>query len=116
MGAGTSQDTIYGVYGGLTKKGINAMNAGERDDYLRALEFASSAFIEALLKAYRMSEAGVATPRGKIITDGQGKPIRLESGEGVAQAAGFRPERLARISRGAQDQGERPGSVQRKER
>jgi hypothetical protein len=24
MGTGTPQDTIYGVYGGLTRKGINA--------------------------------------------------------------------------------------------
>ena len=69
-----------------------------RRDHLRALEFASPAFIEAVLKAYRMSETGVTTPRGKIITDEQGKPIHLGAGEGIAQAAGFRPERLARIS------------------
>ena len=46
-----------------------------------------------------MSETGVTTPRGKIITDEQGKPIRLGAGAGIAQAAGFRPERLARISK-----------------
>ena len=98
VGSGTPQDTIYGVYGGLARKALNAMSAVEREDYLRALEFASPAFIEAVLKAYRMSETGVTTPRGKIITDEQGKPIRLGAGEGIAQAAGFRPERLARIS------------------
>ena len=69
-----------------------------RRDHLRALEFASPAFIEAVLKAYRKRETGVTTPRGKVITDEQGKPIRLGAGEGIAQAAGFRPERLARIS------------------
>jgi ribosomal protein S15P/S13E len=74
------------------------MSAAEREDYLRALEFASPAFIEAVLKAYRMSETGVTTPRGKVITVEQGKPIRLGAGEGIAQAAGFRPERLARVS------------------
>jgi hypothetical protein len=74
------------------------MSAVEREDYLRALEFASPAFIEAVLKAYRMSDVGLTTPRGKIITDERGKPIRLETGEGIAQAAGFRPERVARIS------------------
>jgi ribosomal protein S15P/S13E len=98
IGAGTPQDTIYGVYGGMAKKALNAMSAVERENYLRALEFASPAFIEAVLKAYRMSETGVTMPRGKIITDEQGKPIRMEAGEGIAQAAGFRPERLARIS------------------
>jgi hypothetical protein len=100
MGSGTPQDTIYGVYGGLTRKTLNSMNATEREDYLRAIEFASPAFVEAVLKAYRMSETGVTTPRDKIITDEQGKPIRLGAREGVAQAAGFRPERLARISGG----------------
>jgi len=74
------------------------MSAVEREDYLRALEFASPAFIEAVLKAYRMAEQGATTPRGKIITDEQGRPIRLGAGEAIAQAAGFRPERLARIS------------------
>jgi hypothetical protein len=98
LGSGTPQDTIYGVYGGMAKKALNAMSAVERENYLRALEFASPAFIEAVLKAYRMSETGVTTPRGKIITDEQGKPIRMEAGEGIAQAAGFRPERLARLS------------------
>jgi len=97
-GAGTPQDTIYGVYGGMARKSLNAMSAVEREDYLRAMEFASPSFIEAVLKAYRMSETGVTTPRGRVITDEQGKPIRLGTGEGIAQAAGFRPERLARIS------------------
>src|SRR5512134_326809 len=50
VGAGTSQDTIYGVYGGLARKSLNAMSAVEREDYLRAIEFASPAFIEAVLK------------------------------------------------------------------
>jgi hypothetical protein len=97
-GAGTPQDTIYGVYGGLARKSLNAMSAVEREDYLRAAEFASPTFIESVLKAYRMSDAGVTTPKGKVITDEQGKPIRLGAGEGIAQAAGFRPERLARVS------------------
>ena len=75
------------------------MSAVEREDYLRALNFALPEFIEAALKAYRMSHAGVTTPRGKVITDEQGKPIRLGAGEGIAQSAGFRPERLARVTR-----------------
>jgi hypothetical protein len=98
IGSGTPQDTVYGVYGGMARKALNSMSAVEREDYLRALEFASPAFIEAALKALRMTEKGVTTPRGKIITDEQGKPIRLGTGEGIAQAAGFRPERMATVS------------------
>ena len=67
-------------------------------DTLRAIEFASPAFLEAVLKAYRMAEQGATTPRGKIMTDQQGKPIRLETSEAVTQAIGFRPQRMSQIS------------------
>jgi hypothetical protein len=90
--------TVYGVYGGLGKKALNSMNAVERDDYLRALEFASPSFLESILKAYRMMEQGPTTPIGKLLTDEQGKPIRLSVGEATVQAMGFRSERLAEIS------------------
>jgi hypothetical protein len=69
LGMGTPQDTVYGVYGGLAKKGMNAMSAVEREDYLRALEFASPTFIEAALKAVRMADKGATTPRGSVLTD-----------------------------------------------
>ncbi len=95
---GTPADTVYGVYAGLGKKGLNAMSAAEREDYLRALEFASPAFIEAALKAYRTADRGATTARGKVLTDQEGKPIVLGTGEAVAQAAGFPPEQLARIA------------------
>jgi hypothetical protein len=97
-GQGTPADTVYGVYASMGRKAVNAMNAAERQDYLRALEFASPSFIEAVLKAYRMADWGATTPRGKVLTDEDGKPIRLGTGEAIAQAAGFRPERLARIA------------------
>ena len=45
-GAGTPQGTIYDVYEGLFRKELNAMSAAEREDYLRALECASPAFID----------------------------------------------------------------------
>jgi hypothetical protein len=84
---GTPGDTVYRVYAGLGKKGLNAMSAAEREDYLRALEFASPAFIEAALKAYRTADRGATTARGKVLTDEQGKPIQLGTGEAIAQAA-----------------------------
>jgi hypothetical protein len=90
--------TVYGVYGGLGKKALNALNAAERDDYLRALESASPSFLESILKAYRMAHRGATTPSGKVLTDDQGKPIRLSGGEAAAQAMGFQPERMAQIS------------------
>jgi ribosomal protein S15P/S13E len=98
LGPGTPGDTVYGVYGGLGKKALNAMNAAERIDYLRALEFASPSFLESTLKAYRMADRGATTPTGKVLTDEHGKPIRLTGPEATAQAMGFRPERMAQIS------------------
>jgi ribosomal protein S15P/S13E len=54
--------------------------------------------LESILKAYRMADRGATTPSGKVLTDEQGKPIRLSGGEAAAQAMGFRPERMALIS------------------
>ncbi len=45
-----------------------------------------------------MAEQGATTTKGKILMDEQGNPIRLQTPEAAAQAMGFRPERLARIS------------------
>lgn len=82
----------------MLQKFVNAKNALERDDTLRAIEFASPAFLQAVLKAYRMAEVGATNPRGKIMTDEKGKPIRLETSEAVTQAIGFRPQRISQIS------------------
>jgi hypothetical protein len=91
-----TEETVYGVYGGLFDKGQKVLDAFSRDDILRAIESGSPAFIENLFKAYRMYEEGATTPRGKIIYDAEGKPIQLTAGEALGQAAGFRPERLAK--------------------
>jgi len=40
-----------------------------------------------------MAGKGTTTPRGKVLTNEQGKPSRLETDEAVAQAIGFMPER-----------------------
>ena len=45
-----------------------------------------------------MADRGATTARGKVLTDEKGKPIQLGTGEAIAQTAGFRPERLARVS------------------
>jgi hypothetical protein len=82
----------------VLQKFVKAKEAIERDDTLRAIEFASPAFLEAVLKAYRMAEQDATTPRGKIMTDEQGKPIKLDTGEAVTQGIGFRPERMSQIS------------------
>ena len=50
------------------------------------------------MKAYRMEEKGATTPKGKILTDEQGRPIKLSPAEAAAQVMGFRPQRMAQIS------------------
>ena len=53
-------------------------------------------FLEAMLKAYRVSERGATMIHGKTLFDKQGRPIMPTSAETVTQTLGFRPERLAR--------------------
>jgi hypothetical protein len=97
IGAGTPQDTIRGVYGGPARKGIKAISAAERGDYFRALRFASPAFIEAVLKAYRLTETGDHA-QGEFLDRRGGEAGPPGGGRGGGQAAGFRPETLARAA------------------
>ncbi len=73
-------DKICRINSGVAGKSINAMSVVERKDYLRALEFASPAFIEAVPKVYRMNEVGLIAPRGKIITNEQENRSGSEQG------------------------------------
>jgi len=92
------EDTVFGVWGGVGRKMANAWEAASREDYLRAVEFASPAFLENMLKAARMATQGGTTPAGKIIFDEKGYPIRETVGEAIVQAVGFRPARIAAAS------------------
>jgi hypothetical protein len=89
------EETVFGVWGGMGKKMANAWQSASREDYLRAVEFASPAFVENILKAARMATQGATTPTGKVLFDEKGKPIRENIGEAIAQGLGFRPERIA---------------------
>ena len=109
---GTPVDTVYGVYAGLGKKGLNAMNAAERQDYLRALEFASPSFLEAALKAVRMADQGATTARGKVLTDEQGKPIRLRDRRGDRPGCRLPSGEAGADLPRALDHGERPEQLQ----
>lgn len=91
-------DTVYGVYGGLAKKGARAWTSLERDENLRALESVSPVFMESILKAYRTATEGARTPQGKVLFDQEGKPIVATPGEAAFQTAGFRPARMAGLS------------------
>jgi hypothetical protein len=84
-------ETVFGVWGGLGKKMVGAYESAGRDDYLRAVEFASPAFIENILKAIRMTTMGATTPTGKVLYDAKGRPIKETAGEAAAQMMGFRP-------------------------
>ena len=93
-----ASETAFGVWGGLAQKMANAWQAVGRDDYLRAVEFASPAMLENLLKAQRMTTIGATTPQGKILFDAKGQPIKETTGEGIAQMMAFRPERIAKVA------------------
>jgi uncharacterized protein YaaR (DUF327 family) len=95
---GTPSENIFGVWAGLGQKFIRAKDSMERGDVLRAIESASPAFLESILKAYRMTEHGATTPKGKVITDEKGRPIQETTAEGITQAFGFRPERISEAS------------------
>jgi hypothetical protein len=93
-----AKETVFGVWGGLGQKASSAFQSASTGDYLRAFEFASPVMIENILKATRMSTMGATTPRGKVIYDMSGKPIKETTGEAIGQVMGFRPETVAKKS------------------
>lgn len=94
-----AQEAVFGVWGGLSKKMLNSWDSVGREDYLRAVEFASPAFIENVLKSVRMTTIGATTPHGNAMGDVKGQPIKETTGEAIAQAMGFRPERISGMAK-----------------
>ena len=74
---------------------MTEMLRGER---WRALESVAPTGFESPLKAIRQATEGITTTGGKQILDEKGQPIKLTTGEAIAQAASFRPARIAEIS------------------
>ncbi|MCX5914200.1 MAG: PLxRFG domain-containing protein, partial [Deltaproteobacteria bacterium] len=96
---GGPSESVFGVWAGLGQKFMNAKDSAGKGEVLRAIESASPAFLESMLKAYRMTEQGATTATGKIIYDEKGQPIKETIGEGITQAFGFRPERISEASK-----------------
>jgi hypothetical protein len=92
------EESVFGVYAGLGLKAVNSIKAASTGQIVRAFEIASPTFLERPMKAYRQSQSGLTTTRGKVIQDPTGKPIVPSAGENIATALGFRPSRLARMS------------------
>jgi hypothetical protein len=92
-------DTVYGVFGGLVKKGELALESAQRGDYYRMAENIAPEFIGNPMKALRMSEAGkelglpgiATTQRGKLLFDEKGKPLALSALDVAMKVAGINP-------------------------
>jgi len=95
---GPVQDSVFGVWGGLIDKGVQAVNSASNGDYARMVEAMAPVGAEAPLKAARLSKQGVRTASGKPILDEKGRPIVPTTTETVGQAIGFRPARMAEVS------------------
>jgi hypothetical protein len=93
-----TQETVYGVYGGLYDKGARAFEAIAAHDPMRAFEEAAPSFVSNVLRAKREYEKPVTTATGRVKLDERGKPLKLSAGEAVSRAVGFRQAREAHAS------------------
>jgi hypothetical protein len=92
-------DNVYGVWGGLYNKGQYAMESASNRDWWRMAENLAPVGLENVLKAIRLSGEPVTNRRGAIQFNEAGEPMKLTPGEIAGQAAGFRPSRVAELSR-----------------
>jgi hypothetical protein len=93
LGQGTPADTVFGVWGGLTQKAKNAVQAVGVKDYGRAIEEVSPEVLRSAIAAYRMASAPVTTRLGKPLFDKEGKPLQLGIGEAAIRGLGVQPTR-----------------------
>jgi hypothetical protein len=93
-----AEESAIGVSLGLLDKANKTIEAMARGDIERALESSSPVFIENALKAVRRATEGATTPKGKVLFDAEGNPLKLSAAEAIGQAAGFRPERMSESS------------------
>lgn len=91
LGQGTPADTVFGVWGGLAKKGQQAAQSASVGDYTRALEDISPEMLRSALAAYRLATAPATTRTGKPLYDKEGKPMQLGAGEAAIRALGIQP-------------------------
>jgi hypothetical protein len=105
IGSETPEDTIFGVYGGMMEKGKRAGQAFGREDYMRGLTEVSPEVLRNPIVAARESRFGkevfgtpgfTTTPRGKIVYDEEGKPLRIKGTEVALKTLGFNPAEFSR--------------------
>jgi len=93
------EDTVFGVYGGLGDKGVNAVEAFKSRDFVRAAASLAPEAITGLEKAYRGATAGVSTRAGVTLTDQNRQPVKMQPGEAVVQGMAFSPARINAINK-----------------
>jgi hypothetical protein len=91
------EESVFGVYEGLSLKAINSIRAAASGQIARAFEIGAPTFIERPLKAFR-ERGGLTTTRGKIIMEPTGKQITPTVTDTIVTGLGFRASRLARLS------------------
>jgi len=97
IGQGTS-NTVWGVWGGLADKGSKAIDSALNGDWARAIESAAPTGLESPLKALRGATEGVRGQTNRPVVDEMGRPVKLTTGETIAQTLAMRPARVAALS------------------
>jgi hypothetical protein len=98
-GIGGASNELFGVYSGLYAKGLKAFNSLTRGELIRAIESASPAVVENIMRGVREGYKGATTPEGRPLISATGKPLKMTTLESVAQGLGFRPTRLSEESK-----------------
>ena len=105
IGAETTEDTVFGVYGGMIQKVKKAKEAFGKGDTFRGITEVSPEVLRNPLVAAMESQFGkemfgtpgfATTTRGKVMEDTEGKPIRIKGTEVALKAIGFNPTESAR--------------------
>lgn len=97
---GEPTDTLYGVWGGVARKGTRGAEAISHGDWYRGAENIAPEAMSNIMKSMRMSEFGrdilgmegfATTAKGRPIFGEDGRPVSMDKADAFRRMVGFQP-------------------------
>lgn len=97
---GEPTDTLYGVWGGVARKGTRGAEAISHGDWYRGAENIAPEAMSNIMKSMRMSEFGrdilgmegfATTAKGRPIFGEDGRPVSMDKADAFRRMIGFQP-------------------------
>jgi len=94
----TLDERFAGVWAGIVKKAVSAVQSAGKGDYYRAAEYAAPESIANPMKAARQWSNPATDSHGRIMLDSDGQPVKYTGREAITKTVGVVPQRIAKLN------------------